>query len=172
MRADDAPEWWDEPLLPEGCSPGDEWCYASCALEHSRFHELVHHPAATRMVTGAPKAEVTMPYYLTKKDRKRIRRQARAEREAEKKDKVALGLIPAPEPRFKLSNFMRVLGDQAVADPSKVEKKVLEQIKQRLTNHEMRNQAQNTRGAPRDSGARCTRTRAPRSTSASSASPT
>ena len=83
-----------------------------------------------------------MPYYLTKKDRKRIRRQARAEREAEKKDKVALGLIPAPEPRFKLSNFMRVLGDQAVSDPSKVEKKVLEQIKQRLTNHEMRNQAQ------------------------------
>ena len=50
--------------------------------------------------------------------------------------------FPAPEPRFKLSNFMRVLGDQAVADPSKVEKKVLEQIKQRLTNHEMRNQAQ------------------------------
>ena len=37
---------------------------------------------------------------------------------------------------------MRVPGDQAVVDLSKVEKKVLEQIKQRLTNHEMRNQAQ------------------------------
>ena len=47
----------------------------------------------------------------------------------------------APEPKFKLSNFMRVLGDQAVADPSKVERKVMEQIKARLTNHEMRNAA-------------------------------
>jgi U4/U6 small nuclear ribonucleoprotein PRP3 len=52
-----------------------------------------------------------------------------------------MGLIPAPEPKFKLSNFMKVLGDQAVADPSKVELKVLQQMQQRVLNHEMRNQA-------------------------------
>jgi hypothetical protein len=33
---------------------------------------------------------------------------------------VVVGLIPPAEPKFKLSNFMKVLGDQAVADPSKV----------------------------------------------------
>lgn len=36
---------------------------------------------------------------------------------------------------------MKVLGDQAVADPSKVEMKVMEQMQQRVLNHEMRNQA-------------------------------
>lgn len=35
----------------------------------------------------------------------------------------------------------QVLGDQAVADPSKVEAKVMQQIQQRQMNHEMRNQA-------------------------------
>ena len=36
---------------------------------------------------------------------------------------------------------MKVLGDQAVADPSKVELRVLQQMQQRQMNHEMRNQA-------------------------------
>jgi U4/U6 small nuclear ribonucleoprotein PRP3 len=36
---------------------------------------------------------------------------------------------------------MKVLGDQAVADPSKIEKKVMEQVQARVTNHEMRNLA-------------------------------
>lgn len=36
---------------------------------------------------------------------------------------------------------MQVLGEQAVADPSRVEMKVLQQMQQRVLNHEMRNQA-------------------------------
>ncbi len=36
---------------------------------------------------------------------------------------------------------MKVLGDQAIADPSKVEWKVLQQMRQRVMNHEMRNLA-------------------------------
>jgi len=39
-----------------------------------------------------------------------------------------MGLIQPPEPKFKLSNFMKVLGDQAVADPSKVEQRVMQQV--------------------------------------------
>jgi len=50
-----------------------------------------------------------------------------------------MGLIPAPEPKLKLSNFMKVLGDQAVADPSKIEGMVMQQMQQRVINHEMRN---------------------------------
>lgn len=37
--------------------------------------------------------------------------------------------------------MMRVLADQAVADPSAIEKKVREQVAQREKNHEMRNLA-------------------------------
>lgn len=78
--------------------------------------------------------------FLTKKERKRIRKKAREEREQEKRDKMLMGLIPPVEPKFKLSNFMKVLGDQAVADPSKVEMKVLQQMRQRQLSHETRNQ--------------------------------
>ena len=39
--------------------------------------------------------------------RKRIRKTAREEREREKRDKMMMGLLPAPEPKFKLSNFMK-----------------------------------------------------------------
>lgn len=82
-----------------------------------------------------------LPVYLTTKERKRIRRQAREERRNEERDKIALGLMDAPEPKLKLANFMKVLGDQAVADPSKIERKVMEQVQARATNHEMRNLA-------------------------------
>jgi U4/U6 small nuclear ribonucleoprotein PRP3 len=77
--------------------------------------------------------------FLTKQERRRIRKAGRAERERTKRDQQLMGLIPAPEPKFKLSNFMKVLGDQAIADPSKVEMRVLQQMRQRVVNHEMRN---------------------------------
>jgi U4/U6 small nuclear ribonucleoprotein PRP3 len=81
--------------------------------------------------------------YLTKKERKKLRKAARAEREREKRDKLLLGLVPASElePKFKLSNFMKILGNQAIADPSKIEMKVLEQMQKRILNHQMRNLA-------------------------------
>ena len=69
---------------------------------------------AVRAIVGE-RAEVPLPMYLTKKERKRIRKTAREEREREKRDKMMMGLLPAPEPKFKLSNFMKVLGDQAIA---------------------------------------------------------
>ncbi|CAB1106584.1 unnamed protein product [Ectocarpus sp. CCAP 1310/34] len=82
-----------------------------------------------------------MKVYLTKKERKRIRRTTRMEREREKQDKIALGLLPTPEPKMSMSNFMQVLGDQAVVDPSKVEALVMGQVHRRKAEHEARNQA-------------------------------
>ncbi|CAN0410984.1 unnamed protein product, partial [Ectocarpus fasciculatus] len=59
----------------------------------------------------------------------------------EKQDKIALGLLPTPEPKMSMSNFMQVLGDQAVVDPSKVEALVMGQVHRRKAEHEARNQA-------------------------------
>uniref|UniRef100_A0A7S3JYS4 Uncharacterized protein n=1 Tax=Aureoumbra lagunensis TaxID=44058 RepID=A0A7S3JYS4_9STRA len=139
-------EWWDEPFLPKEIQEAriqstarriqkDE--YENCAVDNNAFFTLVHHPKMKQQ----NKPSITIPFYLTKHDRKRIRRQTRAEREREKRDKIQLGLIPPPEPKFKLSNFMQVLGQQAVADPTKLEAKVMAQVNQRLLNHEMRNAA-------------------------------
>mmetsp|Transcript_26097 Transcript_26097/g.67674 ORF Transcript_26097/g.67674 Transcript_26097/m.67674 type:complete len:567 (-) Transcript_26097:30-1730(-) len=142
-------EWWDEAFLsPERQAKRNTSVaermkddYSKCRLDHNRFHGLIHHPSQVRALGGEKKQPANMPFYLTARDRKRVRRQQRAERERERQDKIQLGLIPPPEPKFKLSNFMKVLGEQAVADPSKLERRVMEQVRGRLTKHEMRNQA-------------------------------
>jgi U4/U6 small nuclear ribonucleoprotein PRP3 len=50
-------------------------------------------------------------------------------------------LIPPPEPRLTLKNFIRVLGDQAYVDPSQMEQKVLEQVQARQKAHIERNES-------------------------------
>lgn len=42
-----------------------------------------------------------IPVYLTKKERKKLRRQSRQEAEKELQEKVRLGLAPPPEPKGK-----------------------------------------------------------------------
>ena len=37
---------------------------------------------------------------------------------------MKLGLIPVPLPKVKLSNYMKIMGKEAIADPSLVEQKV------------------------------------------------
>jgi hypothetical protein len=109
-------------------------------LSNSKTYKLVQHPPSIQSLK--PDAEENpLSMHLTKQERKKIRTQKRMAIEQERRDKQMMGLIPAPEPKFKLSNFMKILGDQAVADPSIVEQKVLEQMKKRELKHEMDNLA-------------------------------
>ncbi|CAM9740533.1 unnamed protein product [Chrysoparadoxa australica] len=145
-------EWWDEAFLEKGLreSKADgslapekattEALYAAAKLQHCRFYKYVQHPVATRGAGEKAQAEVAMPVFLTKRERKRIRRQARLEKQREKQDKIALGLMKPEEPKMKLSNFMKILGDQAIADPSKVEAMVAKQVRARELAHIARNQ--------------------------------
>ena len=80
-----------------------------------------------------------VPVFLTKKERKKLRRQNRREAWKEKQDKIRLGLLPLDEAKVKMSNLMRVLGNEAVLDPTKVEATVREQMAKRLANHEKMN---------------------------------
>lgn len=72
---------------------------------------------------------------LTKREQKKIRRQRRAEALKEKQAKVRLGLEPPPPPKIKKSNLMRVLGDEAVKDPTAVEARVNREIQERYETH-------------------------------------
>jgi U4/U6 small nuclear ribonucleoprotein PRP3 len=153
-------EWWDEAFLPkekrEARKATAAQSFASAAVlvddedinncrrlldvANCKTFNLVQHPVAIKAL-GGDKPEVPLPMYLTKKEQKRIRKTRRQQAEQERRDKQMMGLIPAPEPKFKLSNFMKILGDQAVADPSKVEARVMQQVRQREIAHEMRNLA-------------------------------
>ena len=113
-------------------------CWEQVALFHCKTADLVQHIVP---VQSPAKTEAPLPVLpLTKKDLKRQRKLRRQEKQRELQDLQAAGLVPAPEPRLTLQNFIRVLGDQAFLDPSKYEQKVVAQIQARQAAHEQRNQ--------------------------------
>jgi U4/U6 small nuclear ribonucleoprotein PRP3 len=115
-------------------------CLQQASLSYSKTAALVQHivPISTSFTTKPPPQPVL---YLTKKERKRQRKLRRAEKQRELQDLQAAGLIPPPEPRLTLRNFIKVMGDQAYVDPSQMEKKVNEQMHARQQVHRRTNEA-------------------------------
>ena len=119
-------------------------------IEHSKTWKLIQKPEMLVPV-GEPIDPGPQPVRLTQKERKKIRRRNRAEKQMEEQDKIRLGIIDAPAPKVKMSNLHRVLGNEAVMDPSKVEKEMREGKQQRELDHEMRNlQAKKTPAEARE----------------------
>jgi U4/U6 small nuclear ribonucleoprotein PRP3 len=126
-----------------------ERCFQAASLDHVKTAKLVQHPVpvhgprdpqtATTSSTQQQQQR-TLTLHLTKKERKKQRKLRRGEKLRDIQDLQAAGLIPAPEPRLTLSNFMKVLGDQAVMDPSQMEAKVNQQIQARRLKHEQMNE--------------------------------
>uniref|UniRef100_A0A672FY83 U4/U6 small nuclear ribonucleoprotein Prp3 n=1 Tax=Salarias fasciatus TaxID=181472 RepID=A0A672FY83_SALFA len=122
-------EWWDSFILTN-------------FEEYDLFGvtNLVEHPAQISPPVDTDKP-VTLGVYLTKKEQKKLRRQTRREGQKEVQEKVRLGLMPPPEPKVRISNLMRVLGTEAVQDPTKVEAHVRAQMAKRQKAHEEANAA-------------------------------
>lgn len=141
-RDDEVPdvEWWDSYVMRDQT-------YAEC-LENpvpadQKFEGITHlieHPMQMRP-PSEPSKPIPLPVFLTKREQKKLRRQNRREMWKEKQEKIRLGLEPAPEPKMKMSNMMRVLGTQAVQDPTKIEAVVKQQMAKRQKAHEDANNA-------------------------------
>ncbi|ERT02134.1 U4/U6 small nuclear ribonucleoprotein PRP3 [Sporothrix schenckii 1099-18] len=110
-----------------GETPGDEG-------EESIITDLVSHPIPIEPPQDklVPEAK---PMYLTKQEQKKLRRQRRMAELKENQAKIRLGLMPAPPPKVKRSNLMRVLGEEAVQDPTAVEARVNREIAGRFDKH-------------------------------------
>lgn len=140
VPAPPAVEWWDEGLVN-----GNEYS----AIEDEKNMKIdtpdtivtayIQHP-----VLLDPPQEKHMPQqkpmFLTPNEQAKIRRQRRMADLKEQQAKIRLGLEPAPPPKVKKSNLMRVLGEQAVKDPTAVEARVTREIAERRENHEAANQ--------------------------------
>jgi U4/U6 small nuclear ribonucleoprotein PRP3 len=98
--------------------------------EKLKITKLIEHPFQMKPPTFADK-KITATVMLTARERKKLRRQNRSEALKEEQEKVRLGLMPPPEPKVKISNLMRVLGNEAVQDPTKVEEYVRNQMAKR-----------------------------------------
>lgn len=158
-------EWWDSVILTAAYPNESE----PTAIKNLTITNLVEHPTQMRppskscicfifvvfhysvqlicniifliVVAADPLKPVYMPVFLTKKERKKLRRQNRREAWKEEQEKIRLGLEPPPEPKLRISNLMRVLGTEAVQDPTKIEAHVRQQMAKRLKAHEDANAA-------------------------------
>ncbi|KAI6240265.1 hypothetical protein M3Y99_00484400 [Aphelenchoides fujianensis] len=128
---DDLPaiEWWDRVLL--GDAENYDALPPATEATHERFRDtisdLIEHPVQFKAPDVALE-NVPLRVHLTKKEAKRLRRMNRQEIQREQAEKIRLGLERAPEPKVKLSNLMRVLGNDAIQDPTKMEAMVRNQL--------------------------------------------
>jgi len=123
-------EWWDQLVL--GSNNYDDWKIRDGAITN-----LIEHPIQLQPLEST--AAVHVPMYLTKKEQKKMRRQNRREAWKEKQDKIRLGIEQPDEPKVKMSNLMRVLGNEQVLDPTKIEAHVRAQMAKRKADHEAAN---------------------------------
>lgn len=118
----------------------------------------VHHPVVIQPPGEVNAAPVVRSLMLTTKERKKMRRQRRAEALKDKRDKIRLGLLEPDAPKgkylkvdlcrlfvlihslVKISNLMRVLGEEAIQDPTKVEAKVRKEMELRQKMHDKANE--------------------------------
>ncbi|KAJ2859127.1 U4/U5/U6 small nuclear ribonucleoprotein prp3 [Coemansia aciculifera] len=130
-------EWWDTPFVSNGMYPqGDVVPVESLITIYVQHPVPVEPPASILSMSSAPSQLM-----LTRKERKKVRRQRRIETQREHREKVMLGLLPPDEPKLRMSNFMRIMANQSVPDPTKLEAEVRRQMQARLDRHEADNQA-------------------------------
>lgn len=128
-------EWWDEGLVTGGNYENLE---ALDKINMEVITRYVQHPV---LLSAPQDANVPAPkaMYLTKQEQKKVRRQRRMADHKEEQAKIRLGLKAPPPPKVKKSNLMRVLGNEAVKDPTAVEARVNREIAQRAEDHETAN---------------------------------
>jgi len=128
-------EWWDKMLVDE-VENGTDFPFQ---LAERKITFFIEHPPAVK--AALPEPEIKVDMHLTPAERKKFRKLRKQERTRDYQDKIKMGLTKPPPPKVKMSNLMRVLGDQAIADPSAVERKVRAQMQERSAAHEARNEA-------------------------------
>lgn len=128
-------EWWDEGILTDktyDCI--DDSSKVKIDSDDSIITVYVQHPPLLKAPQDQRLVEVK-PMYLTTKEQQKLRRMRRAADLKEHQAKIRLGLEPPPPPKVKRGNMMRVMGEQAIADPTAVEMLVESQIQQRQDDH-------------------------------------
>ncbi|KAG0347941.1 hypothetical protein BG004_006504 [Podila humilis] len=134
----DGVEWWDAAYLPNKSYNDVKDGHAKIETEDTLITPYIQHPVPIdppNEAAVAAAASKPRPLMLTAKERKKLRRQRRQELLKEKQDKIRLGLLAPDAPKVKLANMMRVLGQEAVLNPTEIEMRVRQQVAERLQTH-------------------------------------
>lgn len=133
-------EWWDEGLVNgdsyDALEDMSNWKIdpPDSIITLYIQHPVLIEPPQEKIIPAAK------PMYLTKEEQAKLRRQRRMADLKEQQAKIRLGLEPPPPPKVKKGNLMRVLGQEAVADPTAVEARVNREIAQRKQDHNEMNE--------------------------------
>lgn len=145
-------EWWDEFLLPpnstEKTFPSEEINDSDIYME--RITHFVQHPVPVRNQKIEDINKMVMPVYLTDKEKKKLCRNKRIEKEKDKQEQVKLGLMPAPLPKIKMANYQKIMSKDAITDPSGTELIAKAIINKRQEDHLDRNEERKLTSEGRD----------------------
>jgi U4/U6 small nuclear ribonucleoprotein PRP3 len=134
-------EWFDEGLVNgKNYDNVEESRFLKLTTADTVITAFVQHPVPLEPPQDknlpAPK-----PLPLTSKEAAKLRRQRRGAELKETQAKIRLGLVPTPPPKVKnLASMMRVLGSDAVNDPTSVELRVKREIAERHQQHMQTNE--------------------------------
>lgn len=138
-------EWWDESLLD-----GKSYETAISDLVNMRYKDpmnednpitiYIQHPVPIPAPWERENMVGAMPIYLTKKEQKRLRRNERLKKLRDERDKIKLGLKPAPPPKIKLKNLVNVLTNETIKNPTEVEQRIRREMAERKLQHERTNE--------------------------------
>lgn len=104
-------EWWDEGLVDgQNYEEIENPVKLKLTTPDSIVTEYIQHPVTLEPAQNRL-ATPTKPMFLTSKEQAKLRRQRRMAELKEMQAKIRLGLVPAPPPKVKKGNLMRVLGD-------------------------------------------------------------
>ncbi|KAJ0440290.1 putative U4/U6 small nuclear ribonucleoprotein Prp3 [Helianthus annuus] len=142
-------EWWDVPLL-ESDTYGNitEGGLAEDILKKEKITLYVEHPRPIEP-PAEPAPPPPQPLKLTQKERKKLRTQRRLATEKNRQEMIRQGLLEPPKPKVKMSNLMRVLGSEAVQDPTRLEIEIRSAAAEREQAHVDRNIARKLTPAER-----------------------
>ncbi|KAI0850086.1 PRP3-domain-containing protein [Daldinia vernicosa] len=133
-------EWWDEGLI-DGKNYDDieNPKVLKIDTEDTIITRYIQHPVPIEPPQDK-NVPPPKPMYLTATEQAKLRRQRRMADLKEEQAKIRLGLVPAPPPKVKKGNLMRVLGEEAVKDPTAVEARVNREIADRHNKHVQTNE--------------------------------
>lgn len=138
-------EWWDTSYLPnktyedipdqaEVAKLPDPQEAILSKLDLTTVNNLIQHPIPIP-APGDKHQQAPKSLFLTKKEMKKLRRNRRAAEHKDMQDRIRMGLAPPPPDKIKISNMYRVLTQEAVADPTKIEARVRREMMARERAH-------------------------------------
>ncbi len=142
-------EWWDAAFLPPRTAENEEAPLAKFPYPDiddtdiyvEKITHYIQHPKKLRNEYVESINNMAVPVYLIDKEKKKLRRMKRLDKEKDKQEKIKLGLVKPPPPKVKLSNYMKVLGKEALINPTVTEQKVKQMVEKRLEDHLARNES-------------------------------